>query len=114
MSEHYLKRVAAEALRLFEQNAEYLPDERYSIETDWESKHATRIVIRVSNEAVGHWVCDEPLTEIANELNHRFESDRHYAGIELEVSADWADGYGENIEDVRIGATLRVKRSEHG
>jgi hypothetical protein len=114
MSEHYLKRVSVEACRLIEQHAAELPDEQLQVETDWAGKHTTRIVVKIHSNTTGHWVCDDPLTEIVNELNSRFQNDRHFAGIEIEIDADWADGFGNNFELIGIGARLRVKRSDHG
>jgi hypothetical protein len=113
VSEHYIGRVGRFASRLFQECRSRLARGEITIETNWDGKHSTRIIIVVENNPGGHWVCDEALTEIVDALNARFASDRHYDGIELDVPCDWADGYEDHFEHPDSGR-LRVKRSNHG
>jgi len=115
MSEYYIRRVHKRVSQLLDEWRNYLPDEEFTVQTSWQGKHETRLVIElVSLDPRGHWVCDEPLTEIVDILNREFESDRHYNEIEMVVSADWVDGFGDNIEYVGIGSEQRIRRSDHG
>ena len=114
MSEGYFRKVEARAAALFEGCSQDLPDERYEIRARLEGKHSSKVTIEVVANPRAHWVCDEPLTRVVDTLNEEFQNDRQFGGIELEVPADWADGFGDNFEPLELGARLRVKRSEHG
>ena len=115
MSKAYLVSVLRRAAGLIEEIRERLPEEQFQLMGQFFPATSTKVLIQVRVwDPEDHRECDEELSRVVDALNQEFRRERSFRGIEFEVPRHWAAATNENVEIVKRGTAIRVKRSEHG